>query len=260
MTMNLGLADKYFIVCGASDGFGKAVATALLAEGADVLLIARNNDKLDNIKEQFPEKADTVRGDLQDDHIIDIIFKKLGNNSPDGILINAGGPPVKSFLETRLEDWDTAYNLVLRWKIGFIKAFLPMMMARNYGRVLFIESISVKQPVANLVLSTAFRLAVAGMVKTLSQEVGSHGITLNILAPGYHNTNALKRVIENRAKVQGIGYDEAVASFVSEIPVKRLGTPNELASLALWLLSPLSGYITGQTITVDGGKVQGIFG
>lgn len=258
--MDLKINDKSFLICGASGGFGNAIAHALLDEGARVITIARSEDNLEKLAMQYPGKVKTVTGDLRDDEIIDRVYEKLGDERLDGILLNAGGPPAKSFLETDINDWDDAYQLVLRWKINFIKAFLPRLIYQHFGRILLIESVSVKQPVENLVLSNALRMAVVGTIKTLSQEVAGKGVTMNILAPGYHDTNALKRVIRKRAEVRGITYDEAKKSFAAEVDVKRIGTAEEFASLALWLLSPLSGYITGQTISVDGGRVKGAFG
>ncbi len=258
--MDLKLRNRYFIVCGASSGFGEAIARSLANEGANLIAIARTRKNISKLVNEFPDQISGVAGDLQDNEIIDRVYEKLGDQKLDGILINAGGPPARSFLETSLQDWDEAYNLILRWKVNFIKGFLPRLMEQQYGRILFIESVSVKQPVENLVLSNSLRMAVVGMVKTLSQEVAGKGITLNILGPGYHDTNALKRVIQKRAEVRAISYEESLKTFETEVNVGRLGTAEEFASLALWLLSPLSGYITGQTISVDGGIIKGAFG
>ena len=139
-------------------------------------------------------------------------------------------------------------------------AILPLFQKNNYGRYLYIESISTKQPVPNLVLSTSMRLAVTGFVKTFSSEVGKTGITANILGPGYHMTPALERVIKKVSEVGKVSFEEARKQLVSNVPVGRTGETSDFASLAVWLLSPLSSYITGQTITVDGGAVMGIMG
>ncbi|NJK85940.1 MAG: SDR family NAD(P)-dependent oxidoreductase [Bacteroidales bacterium] len=127
----------------------------------------------------------------------------------DGILVNAGGPPAKSFHETTLEDWDEAYKKLLRWKVELVKSFLPGMMAQQYGRFLFIESAAIKQPLENLVLSTSLRLSVAGFVKTLSQEIPLSGITFNILAPGYHYTPAVERLVRKKSENENISFEEA---------------------------------------------------
>ncbi len=142
----------------------------------------------------------------------------------------------------------------------FTKTFLPVFEKQKYGRFVFIESSSVKQPVKDLVLSNSLRLAVVGFVKTLSQEVAHKGITLNILGPGFHNTPAAERLFVKRAQVDNISVEEAKAKYESEILVGRMGDVNDFGTLAAWLLSPVSAYITGQTISVDGGMIKGVMG
>jgi 3-oxoacyl-[acyl-carrier protein] reductase len=159
-----------------------------------------------------------------------------------------------------MEDWDRAYKQVLRWKVDLAHTFLPLFEKNNYGRYLFIESISVKQPVPNLVLSTSLRMAVTGFVKTLSDEIALKGITANVMAPGMHMTPALERVIRKSSEVNGISFEEAKEKIIDNIPVKKTGGVDDFGSLALWLLSPWSSYITGQTISVDGGAVRGAMG
>jgi len=258
--MDLQLKNKLFLVGGATAGFGNAVARALIHEGANVIAVARGEEKLREFADRFPENVEAVCGDITDSEIIQAIVEIIGIRKLDGVLVNAGGPPAKSFLETTLEDWDTSYFQLLRWKIEIVKALLPRFREQQYGRILFVESISVKQPIENLVLSNSLRAAVAGFVKTLSQEVGKDGITLNLLAPGYHETDAVKRVIKKKSEITGLAYDEVAKNLLAQVPVGRMGKPDEFATLAVWLLSPLSGYITGQTISVDGGRVAGIFG
>jgi 3-oxoacyl-[acyl-carrier protein] reductase len=188
------------------------------------------------------------------------LLKTINHRRLDGICINAGGPPAKAFLETSLEDWDVAYKTLLRWKVDLTQKLLPFFREQGYGRILYIESESVKQPVKNLVLSNSLRLAVVGFVKTLSQEVAHEGITLNILAPGFHDTPAAQRLFVKRSEVDGVTKEEAKQKYTDQIPVGRMGNPVEFGKLAAWLLSPHSGYITGQTITVDGGAVKGTMG
>ncbi len=258
--MNLQLQNKLFLVGGATAGFGNAISRALITEGARVIAVARNAERLGEFASEFPKNVEAINGDITDPEIISEIVDYVGDRRLDGMVVNASGPPAKSFLESNLEDWDTAYFSVLRWKVDLVKAFLPKFREQKYGRLFFIESISVKQPVENLVLSNSFRLAVVGFVKTLSQEVAKEGITANILAPGYHDTEAVKRVLNKKAEVSGLSYQEAQELMEKTIPVGRMGQPDEFASLATWLLSPLSGYVTGQTIRVDGGVMMGSFG
>jgi len=258
--MNLGLKNKLFIITGATSGLGNGVAKALLNENANIIGVARNNEKIEAIAKEFPGQFEPLTGDVFLTETIQKIMQQVGNRYLHGILINAGGPPAKSFLETELSEWDTAYNSLLRWKVELTKAVVPKFLSQKYGRIVYIESSSVKQPVANLVLSNSIRLAVVGFVKTLSQEVAKYGITLNILAPGFHNTPAAHRLYVKRSNVDNITIEQAETKYKSEIPVGAIGDPNDFGTLAAWLLSSLSGYVTGQTISVDGGAVKGIMG
>jgi 3-oxoacyl-[acyl-carrier protein] reductase len=258
--MDLELKDKLFVVTGASSGMGKAIAMALLKEGAHVIINARGEEKLNDIAKLFPDKTTILPGDITTDATIANVFRKIGNRRLDGILINAGGPPAKSFLETDMSDWDEAFQNVLRWKVKLTHEVLDKLRPQLYGRILFIESASVKQPIENLVLSNSMRLAVVGFVKTLSQEIAHEGITLNVLAPGYHETPAMERLYIKKAMLLGMTPDAVRKEFESETRVGKLGNPDDLSALALYLLSPQSSFITGQTISVDGGLVKSTMG
>lgn len=258
--MNLELTDQLFIVGGATSGFGKATAEALLFEGAYVIAIARNEDRLIELEAEHRGRLQILAGDLTVGTTIQQLSDLVGDRRLDGLLVNAGGPPAMSFLETKMEDWDDAYQKVLRWKIELTKAFLPKLIDQKYGRIVYIESVSVKQPVENLVLSNALRLGVVGFVKTLSQEIAHHGVNLNILGPGYHATPAMDRLFAKKSTVEGISIEAARAVFENQTKVGKMGEADDLASLAVWLLSPVSRYITGQTISVDGGLVKGVMG
>lgn len=258
--MDLGIKGKIFIVTGATSGLGKGVAAALLKDGSTVLAVAREMAGLDRLSDEFPGQVECIRGDITLAETQDAVLSRLGNRELSGVCINAGGPPAKSFLETEMEDWDQAYQKILKWKVAFTKALLPKFRARKYGRLLYIESESVKQPVENLVLSNSLRLAVVGFVKTLSQEVAREGITLNVLAPGFHETPAAHRLFVKRAEVENISIEEARKKYEAQIKVGHMGDTREFGMLAAWLLSPHSGYITGQTITMDGGSVRGTMG
>lgn len=258
--MNLQIKNKRFIVCGASGGFGYAVAKALLKEGAKIISIARSDKSLKEFEKNFSDAIQNIKGDLTEEKTLDEILNVIGDNFLDGIFVNAGGPPPKSVEETKMKDWDQAYQLVFRWKVDLVKRLLPKFKEQQYGRIVFLESMSVKQPVENLVLSTSLRLAVVGFAKTLAQETAQNGITANVLGPGYHDTQAMQRLYKIRAEEQGISVEKARNSFEKEVPVGKMGEAAELSSLALWLLSPLSRYVTGQTFSVDGGKNKSIFG
>jgi 3-oxoacyl-[acyl-carrier protein] reductase len=254
--MDLQLSDKLFIVGGATSGFGKAIAEALLEEGAYIIAVARGEEKLQVLKNIDPERVETIAGDISDSNTITRIVSAIDGRTIHGMVVNAGGPPAKTVLETTLEDWDNAYKNILRWKVEITQAVVPLMMQQGYGRIVYIESSSVKQPLENLVLSNSLRVAVVGMVKTLSQEIGKSGVTLNILGPGSHNTPAINRIYTKKSEQTGQPFEEIKEKAIEQIPVGTLGEATDFASLALWLLSPLSRYVTGQTITVDGGSVK----
>ena len=258
--MELAISDSLFVVSGASSGLGKGVAAALLNEGGKVIAIARGAEKLELLSGEYPGQVEIVCGDITRGETIDRVIDAIADRKLAGACINAGGPPAKSFLETELEEWDQAYKQVVRWKIVFTRAVLPIFRAQEYGRLLFIESESVKQPITNLVLSNSLRLAVVGFAKTLSQEVAKEGITVNVLAPGFHDTPAAQRLFVKRSEVEDITQAEARKRYERQITVGRMGDTREFGMLAAWLLSPHSGYVTGQTITMDGGAVKGIFG
>lgn len=258
--MDLQLKNRFFIVCGATSGLGNAIALALLSEGARVLIIARDAKEIEEFVKKHPENAEGFPGNLFEPSTLNAMLKKLDGKYIDGILVNAGGPPAGLFAELNMGKWDEAYNNLLRWKVQLLTKFLPVFVKQQYGRILFIESVAVKQPVPNLILSNSLRLAVVGMVKTLSQEYAGHGITFNILAPGYHDTKAINRLISKRSEQQKITETEAREDFTGEIPVGRMGEPAEFAIPACWLLSPLSGYVNGQTFSIEGGLVKYIFG
>ena len=257
--MDLQIAQQQFIVGGATSGFGKAITEALLAEGANVIAVARGEEKLNALQQQFPALT-IFAGDITYPGTVSHLVEIVGEQPLHGIVVNAGGPPAKQTLETTLEDWDNAYRSLLRWKVEITKAFVPAMMKAGHGRMVFIESSSVKQPLENLVLSNSLRVAVVNMVKTLSQEIAGSGVTLNIMAPGSHDTPAISRIYNKKSEQTGIAIDKVREAAIKSIPIGALGRPEDFASLALWLLSPHSRYITGQTFSVDGGMVKGIFG
>ncbi|MEL6277128.1 MAG: SDR family oxidoreductase, partial [Bacteroidota bacterium] len=254
--MDLQLSGKTIAVGGATSGLGRAIATQLLQEGVKVIGLARTKEKLEAMERDFPGQFIPFRVDLTIPSSIDRLGDFLNEQQIYGLCLNAGGPPPKATLATSLEDWDTAYRNTLRWKVQLLQHVISGLLRRKEGRVLFVESVSIKQPIDGLVLSNAFRAAVAGLVKTLSREEGNKGVTYNILAPGYHATPRITAVLEKSAELQGITKQEAEAQFVASVPTGKVGNPTDLGSLAAWLFSPHSKYLSGQTISVDGGLIR----
>lgn len=254
--MDLKINNQHFLVCGATSGFGKGTAEALINEGATVIGVARNNEKLDEMVLKHGSQFIAIQGNITESPTIEKVVALADKHQIRGALINAGGPPALSFSETSLENWDEAYQNLLRWKVEITQQLLPTFRGNKYGRLVYIESSSVKQPIPNLVLSTSLRLAVVGMVKTLSQEESGQNITFNIIAPGSHATPAIERLIRKKSEMEGISYELAHEAWVKNIPAGFMGNPDYLGSLATWLLSPLSEFVTGQVYALEGGNVK----
>ncbi len=258
--MNLNINDNLFIVLGASSGFGKSVSVALLGEGAKVIAVARRQELLTQLSNNYPGKIETIQADVTLSGFDDALLNVVAGRHISGILINAGGPPASGFFETSEQMWLDAYHNVFLWKVRLLNRLLPLFMNQKYGRILFIESVSVKQPVENLILSNSIRAAVAGMVKTLAAEIANTGVTVNVLAPGYHQTAAMERLFAKRAQNENISIEAAKDMFSAETGMGFMGNPDDLAQLATWLLSPSSAFVTGQVISIAGNAVKGIMG
>lgn len=258
--MDLEIGDHLFLVCGASSGFGRGIAERLLGEGASVIAVARREEKLNELVETYGEPVTVIPGDLTEGDTHNEIEAAIGNRAVHGVVINSGGPPALTPLETAMYDWDKAYESVMRWKIELVLRLVSYFTSKEYGRILFIESKSVKQPIPKLVLSNAFRAGVVGFAKSLSEEIAGKGVTVNVLAPGSHDTPAIDRVIKKESEDSGRPYKEIKKAMEAAIPAGRFGKAEEIASLAAWLLSPHAAYVTGQTISHDGGSINGLFG
>lgn len=256
--MDLQIKDQLFIVGGASSGLGRAVALRLLQEGASVIGVARGAEALQVLEADYPNQFQSAVADITKPPAIDLITGLAGNRQIHGVLLNAGGPPAKMIMETTPEDWDDAYKKLLRWKVGFVQKLVPVMKNAGYGRILFLESQSVKQPIENLVLSNSLRMAVVGFAKTLSKEMAGTGITVNVIGPGSHDTAAIERLYKKKSEQTGLPVEAVRRAAIGAIPAGALGQADDFAQLATWLLSPASRYVTGQVYLVDGGSTAGV--
>lgn len=252
--MDLGLKGKVAFVAASSQGLGKAVATELAQEGANIVLCARNNEELSKAKNEIANKGVKVLalpGDLSlavdRERIISSTIKEFGK--VDILVTNTGGPPSGKFETLKQEDWDKAYQQLLGSAVELVQGFLPGMKEQKWGRIIAITSQAVKQPVNNLILSNAVRASVAGLMKSLSNELGEYNITVNNVMPGYTETARLKKLIEGNPAVQQV---------TSEIPLGRFGKPEEFAAAVCFLASERASYITGVSLAVDGGWIKNI--
>ncbi len=245
--MELGLRGRRALVTGASSGLGLGAARALAAEGADVVLVARSREKLAAAQASVP-RSQTLVADVSDtDQVADMVARATELLGGIDILIaNAGGPPAGNFESTDLDAYLPALHLNLLSTVAMCKAAVPPTCERGWGRVVAITSVSVRQPIAQLILSNTARAGLTGFLKTLALEVAAQGVTVNSLQPGLHRTERSVGLYAN---------PEAVAQG---IPAKKLGDPDDFGRIAAFLCSDAAQFITGSAIPVDGGAYQGL--
>jgi 3-oxoacyl-[acyl-carrier protein] reductase len=258
--MDLGLTGRVALVTAASKGMGKASAMGLAAEGARVVMCARTESDLKTAAEEIraKTKADVlaVPADVtkKDDvtALVDRAVKTFGH--VDILVANAGGPPRGYFEDMTDEQWQGAFDVSLLSVVRLVRGVLPSMKARRWGRILTIQSVSVKQPIPELLLSNAVRPGVAGMMKTLAGQLGKDGITVNTVCPGKIMTD---RFLGGQ-KISGLSREDYLARAVEDVPVGRIGTPEEFANVIVFLASERASYVTGVAVQVDGGLVRGL--
>ncbi len=258
--MDLGLRGKVALVTAASTGMGKACALGLSAEGARVVMCARNEGDLktavDEVKavtraDVLGVPADVTRAD-QVRTLVERATSTFG--SPDILIANCGGPPRGYFDEFGDDAWLGAVEVSLMSTVRLVREVLPGMRARRWGRILTIQSVSVKQPLPELLLSNAVRPGVAGMMKTLALQLAQENILVNTLCPGKILTDRLLGGL----KQSGLSREEYLTRQGAEVPMGRVGTAEEFASVAVFLASERASYVTGVSIQVDGGLVRGL--
>jgi 3-oxoacyl-[acyl-carrier protein] reductase len=262
--MDLGLRGKYAFVAASTRGLGRAVAEELAAEGAAVALCARHQEQVDDAAGDIHRRCNVQtlgiavdlaqRGEAQ--RAVEAAITHFGRI--DVLVTNAGGPPAGLFESHSDEAWRNAVSLNLDSVIGLIRAALPGMKERRWGRIINVTSIAVKQPVDNLILSNSIRAAVVGMARTLANEVASFNITVNNVLPGYTRTERIEELTAYNAKQTGKSIAEIRAAWERQIPMGRLGEPKEFAALVAFLASERASYITGSSIAVDGGWIKSL--
>lgn len=251
--MDLGLKNKIALVLASSKGLGKAVAIELAKEGAKVVICGTDSTALDNTKAQIQKinphvaafKCD-ITNEAQRKALIRQTMDTFGEI--DILVTNTGGPPSGNFEQFKPEDWRNFYELMFVSAVDIIQQVLPSMKKRKFGRILTITSITLRQPVENLIPSNAVRTSLLGLVKSLSNELAPFNITVNNLLPGFTETERLEKLVEKNPKL---------AEVKETIPMRRFGTPEEFAAAAAFLVSERASYITGQALAVDGGWIKG---
>jgi 3-oxoacyl-[acyl-carrier protein] reductase len=261
--MDLGLRGRTAFVAAASKGLGRAIAEALAAEGVRIACCARSEGisaVAAGIARIHGVETLGIVADITDAGAVSNAMEEAAARlGPIDILVtNAGGPPPGPFETHTAAAWQKAIELNLLSVVNLVRAALPAMKERRWGRILNVTSIAVKQPVENLILSNSVRAAVTGFARSLANEVGPFNITVNNLLPGYTKTERLVHLAESTAKAKGISVADAYSAWEKQIPMGRLGEPHEFAALAAFLASERANYITAQNIAVDGGWIRGL--
>jgi len=263
--MDLDLTGKHALVCGASQGIGRATADALAGLGATVTLLARDAKALDKVRAELPTEQGQKHAALVADfdhpaELAAMLAKSLPGLPPVNILINnSGGPPGGAAQAAALDDYRKAFERHLMCNQVLVQAVLPGMRKSGYGRIVNIISTSVKEPIKGLGVSNSIRGAVAAWAKTLSIELGPDGITVNNLLPGYTRTERLDELATAAQARDGTAPADFFARLEREIPARRLGDPDELAALAAFLAGERAAYVTAQSIAVDGGWIRSLY-
>ncbi len=262
--MDLGLQGKSVLVVASSTGLGCAIAVGFGGEGAHVTLCARSEQTLAEaagLVEAAGGEANPVVCDITDERAIRNVVERADDRfgGVDVLVTNCGGPPPGLFEEVGEAAWRQAFDQVFLSVVRFTQAVLPHMKEKKWGRIVPIVSISAKQPIENLLVSNTLRPGIVGLAKTLAGEVGRHGITVNCVAPSYTRTDRLQELAEYRSEKTGEHVDQVFDNWAAGMPVGRLGKPEELADLVLFLASEKAAFLTGNTVAFDGGSSKGLF-
>jgi 3-oxoacyl-[acyl-carrier protein] reductase len=263
--MDLGLNGKRALVTGASRGLGFALARGLVGEGCQVAINGRNRENLHKAAETLSAQTDvrviSIDGDVSRAADSDLIVKHAAEalDGLDILITNSGGPPAGKFDEFAEQTWNASVDLVFLSHVRLIHAALPYLRRSSAASVLTMTSYSVKQPIPNLVLSNSIRAATIGLTKSLAIELGSEGIRFNSILPGWTVTERVQELMAHRAEANRTSVEEEFAKQTLDIPLGRMGVPEEFARAAVFLVSPAASYITGVMLNVDGGITKSTF-
>jgi 3-oxoacyl-[acyl-carrier protein] reductase len=259
--MDLGLTDQVALVTAASKGLGKAAALAFSQEGAKVAICARS-DELDRTAEEIRSKTGgevlSVKTDVtKREEIENLVQRTLDEYQRiDILIVNAGGPPPGNFQDLTPGDWRAAIDLTIMSAVDMCYTVVPHMLEQGSGSIVTTQSVSVKQPIDNLILSNSLRLAVIGLMKSMANEFGSKGIRVNSINPSYTYTERVQQLLEDRAARNNISVEEQAAKASAIIPLGRMATVEEYGKAIVWLASPAASFIHGHALMFDGGTAQ----
>lgn len=262
--MVISLKGKRALIAGSTQGIGKAAAFELASLGAQVTLLARNEGKLQEVlmelQETYPEDHDFLVADFSEPPTLQKVIEGLDIlSNPIHVLINnTGGPPGGKAIEATIEAYQSAFEMHLICNHILLRGLVEGMKSEGYGRIINVISTSVKQPLPNLGVSNTIRGAVANWSKTLANELGGYGITVNNVLPGATATGRLDAIAENKAKKEGKTVDEVLAQMGKAVPAGRVGQPQEVANAIAFLSSPAASYINGINLPVDGGRTASL--
>ncbi len=264
--MDLGLKDKVALILASSKGLGLACAKMFYSEGANVIISSRSMENLERAKEEIGKhkpknsnnKIISLVSDLNEEaqikSLVDETVKRFGRI--DILVHNAGGPPSAPINKISNDDWQNSINLNLLSLVRVSELVVPIMQQQKFGRIIAITSVSVKQPLDNLVLSNTIRLGVVGFAKTMANKYAKYNILVNVVCPGPNLTTRMEDIIKSQMRESGKSEQEVMKTWVDSIPLGRLGKPEELANLVVFLASEKASYITGTVVQVDGGFVK----
>ena len=261
--MDLNLTGKHALVCGGSEGIGRATAHELALLGADVTVLSRRPEALQQVTAALPLGGAQAHGwiaaDVADAARLKSQVEALAAGKPVHILVNnTGGPPGGPAHAADAAAFLDAFNRHLIASQALLQAVLPGMQGARWGRIVNVISTSVKEPIANLGVSNTIRGAVASWAKTLSAELGGHGITVNNVLPGYTRTGRLDQILRDRSQATGKTQDEIARGMLATVPIARFAEPSETAAAIAFLCSPAAGYISGINLPVDGGRTKSL--
>ena len=257
--MNLDLSNKHALVCGSTQGIGKATAIALSKMGATITLLARNKQKLDSVVSELSVESGQQHNyyiaDFTSTESVEDSAKKIVLDNDISLLINnTGGPAGGPIISASQQDFKAAFKMHLLCNQILTQAVVPGMKSKCFGRIVNIISTSVKVPITNLGVSNTIRGAVASWAKTMANELGEYGITVNNVLPGFTNTDRLKSLIQQKVAKTGVSENDIIANMKKQIPAQRFGNASEVANAIAFLCSPAAGYINGINLPVDGGR------